>query len=96
VVLIENRRSLLLVQTKDVRGRQANAKSDCDNAAGRRTNDEVEIRSDRMFQVLLKLRQKRCREYAADAATIERENAVRRLTGLARAQSDCWGGRWIG
>jgi hypothetical protein len=75
VLMVEDRGALLHVELKDVGGGQAEAEPDGDDAAGRRARDQVEVATDRVFEVLFEAGQKRSGEYAADAAAIERQDA---------------------
>src|SRR5262249_32851905 len=75
VILVEDRRPLLHVELEDVAGGQPEAEPDGDDAAGRGARDEIEIAGDRMFEMLFQTSQKRGREYAADTAAVERQDA---------------------
>jgi hypothetical protein len=75
MLLVEDCRALLHIQLEDVAGGKAETEPDGDDAAGRRARDQVEVAADRVFEVFFEPREERGREYPANAAAVERQDA---------------------
>ena len=68
---LEDARAELLVELQQLAGGQPEPEPDGEDAASRRTGDQVEIIVDRLADAILDLRQERGREDALDAAAID-------------------------